>query len=256
MSTSVLYAALGTIFTFLMTVLGSAFVLIFGNVINKKAEKLFNGFAAGVMIAASVWSLIIPAVERVEQSGKTPALIITIGILSGIIFLVFCDFVIDGFLSKRSINENKGMFMTVFAVTLHNIPEGVAVAVAFVLATIEGESMLMASAVSLAIGIGIQNIPEGAAISIPMRTSGVSRSKAFFLGGLSGIVEPIFGIAAAFIFGFANAVLPFMLCFAAGAMLYVVAEELIPKAKDESSKVGTLGVMAGFLIMMILDISL
>lgn len=256
MSTSVLYAALGTGFTFLMTVLGAAIVLVFGNILSSRFEKLFNGFAAGVMMAASVWSLIIPAFERVVASGKNPVFVIIAGIISGIVFLLGFDLAFDIVLSKKRINYKKGMYMSVFAVTLHNIPEGVAVALAFVLAVMQNEKALMVAAVSLAIGIGIQNIPEGAAISIPMRSSGLSKTKSFILGSLSGIVEPIFGIAAVFIFGFANAVLPFMLCFAAGAMIYVVAEELLPNAKDEHSKIGTLGFMCGFLIMMILDISL
>lgn len=259
MPTAILNAFLGTFFTFLMTVLGAAIVLFFGNIITENTQKLFFGFASGVMIAASVWSLIIPAVEMIVQSGGTAWITASLGIVSGILFLILCD----GFLN-RMLHKNfdghlskKGMLMTVFAVTLHNIPEGIAVAVAFVLAATERSDALLLSAISLAIGIGIQNVPEGAAISLPLRTAGYSKKTSFLFGGLSGIVEPIFGVLAALTFGFALKLLPFMLCFAAGAMIYVATDELIPKSKgEEDSKIGTLGVMIGFIIMMILDITL
>lgn len=253
----ILYVAAGTGFTFLMTALGSAIVLAFGVSLGKKCENVFNGFAAGVMIAASVWSLIIPASERVINDGKNPVFILTVGILSGVLFLIICDWIIDKYLSHKTYNNsNKGIIMTVLAVTLHNIPEGIAVAVAFVLAVLENNDVLMASAISLAIGIGIQNIPEGAAISIPLKTAGVGKFRAFIIGSMSGAVELIFGILSVFVFGFAVVILPFILTFAAGAMIYVVSKELIPNSNEDDSFIGALGVIVGFLVMMILDISL
>lgn len=260
MKEALLYAALGTGFTFLMTVLGAAFVLFVKERISTFVEQLLFGFAAGVMIAASVWSLIIPAVERAEENGQIAWVITAIGILLGMLFLIifdrFFDDVFKGKL-KHNLKTQKGTVLTVVAVTLHNIPEGMAVGLSFALAADSGTPMLFASAVSLALGIGIQNIPEGAAISLPIKNEGVGRRKAFIMGALSGIVEPIFGILSVFVFAAVTRLMPVFLSFAAGAMLYVVADELIPKAKGNGdTKYGTIGVIVGFLTMMILDISI
>lgn len=260
MATSLLYAAMGTGFTFLMTVTGAAMVLFIKEEVHPAFEQIFFGFAAGVMIAASVWSLIIPAIERAEENGQTAWLVTTVGILLGVIFLIVFDRFFDKiFLTEigQRIRTRKGNMLMVLAVTLHNIPEGMAVGLSFALAVLGDTPMLFASAVSLALGIGIQNIPEGAAISLPIKNEGVKKGTAFLIGSLSGIVEPIFGVLVVLIVSFAKSIMPVLLSFAAGAMLYVVADELIPKAKGNgSNKFGTIGVIMGFLIMMILDITL
>lgn len=252
----------GLLIPFLGTVLGSAMVFFMKKEMNKKVEKLLLGFASGVMIAASVWSLLIPSIEMTEQQGNVGWIPAVVGFLLGIVFLLVLDSVIphmhlesekpEGIKSKL-----KKTTMMVLAVTLHNIPEGMAVGVTFAGTLLQDTGITMTGALALAIGIAIQNFPEGAIISMPLKSEGISKSKAFLYGSLSGIVEPI---AAIITILFTNAVvpiLPYLLSFAAGAMIYVVVEELIPESQaGEHSNIGTIGVAIGFAIMMILDVAL
>ncbi|NCB62945.1 MAG: ZIP family metal transporter [Clostridia bacterium] len=260
---AILWAAGGTGFTFLMTSLGAAMVFLFRREVGEKSQRIFLGFAAGVMIAASVWSLLIPAIEEAEAAGQIGWVPAAGGFVLGVLFLMSLDFVLphlhpgggepEGVKSKL-----KRTTLLVFAVTLHNIPEGMAVGLSFALAAQHGgDSALYAAAMALAIGIGIQNFPEGAAIALPLRQEGMSRTRAFLCGAASGLVELIFGILTVLVAGTITPLMPWLLSFAAGAMIYVVVEELIPEAHlGEHSNVGTLGVMGGFLIMMILDVAL
>lgn len=263
MKESVLYALGGTGFTFLMTSLGAAVVFFFRGEIKDGFQRVFLGFAAGVMIAASVWSLLIPAIEEAQQMGMIGWIPAAGGFAAGGLFLLFMDKMIPHIHQNTNTQEGlpahlKRTTMLVFAVTLHNAPEGMAVGVAFALAVREGaDPGALAAAIALAVGIGIQNFPEGAAISLPLRREGVSRTRAFLYGGASGIVEPIAGVLAALLASGAQKVMPWLLAFAAGAMVYVVVEELIPEANlNEHSHLGTFGVMGGFLVMMILDVAL
>lgn len=260
---AVLLAAGGTGFTFLMTTLGAAVVFFFKkNSESEKIERVFLGFAAGVMIAASVWSLLIPAIEEAESLGKIGWIPAAGGFVLGVMFLMGLDKLLPFFhpgLDREDGVKNglKRTTLLVFAVTLHNIPEGMAVGLAFALAAHNNSSVLLAAAIALAIGIGIQNFPEGAAISLPIRQSGTGRVKAFLYGAASGFVEPVFGVLTVLVAGTVVPLMPWMLAFAAGAMLYVVVEELIPEAHlNDYQHLGTFGVMAGFLIMMILDVAL
>ncbi len=237
-------------------------VFFMKNKINSKIEKLLLGFASGVMISASVWSLLIPALEMAKTQGKTEWLPATVGFLLGIVFLL----VLDSLIPHLHLNSDKPegikaklkkTTMMVFAVTLHNIPEGMAVGVTFAGALIGNSGITMAGAFALALGIAIQNFPEGAIISMPLKSEGMSKPKAFLCGALSGIVEPIGAIITIFLTSSVEAVLPYLLSFAAGAMIYVVVEELIPEAQEgEHSNIGTIGVAIGFVIMMILDVAL
>lgn len=260
---SLIFAATGTGFTFLMTALGSAVVFFFKKKMSKSVQRIFLGFAAGVMIAAAVWSLLIPAVEQAEAEGMIGWIPAAGGFVLGIIFLILMDNLTPhlhiGETKPEGVHTSmKRTSLLMMAVTLHNIPEGMAVGLSFALAAQEGLNFSSyMSALALAVGIGIQNFPEGAAISLPLRQEGMSRTRAFVYGALSGVVEPIFGITVVLIAGFIAPIMSWLLAFAAGAMMYVVVEELIPEANlGEHSNVGTLGVMAGFLIMMILDIAL
>ena len=229
---------------------------------NKKVEKILLGFASGVMIAASVWSLLIPSIEMTETQGKVVWIPATIGFLLGIVFLLVLDSVVphmhlesekpEGMKSKL-----KKTTMMVFAVTLHNIPEGMAVGVTFAGALAQNTGITMAGTFALAVGIAIQNFPEGAIISMPLKSEGVSKPKAFLYGTLSGIVEPISAIITILLTNAVVPILPYLLSFAAGAMIYVVVEELIPESQaGEHSNIGTIGVAIGFTIMMILDVTL
>ena len=259
-----LLALAGTGFTFLMTSLGAAVVFFFRGNIKDSVQRVFLGFAAGVMIAASVWSLLIPSIERAEEMGMIGWMPAAGGFVMGALFLLILDKVLphlhpdskkpEGLPSR--LNRTTMLF---FAVTLHNIPEGMAVGLAFALASqkMTEDPAAMASAVALAIGMGIQNFPEGAAISLPLKKEGFSSKKAFLFGSLSGIVEPVGGFLAAVIAVNVLPLMPWVLSFAAGAMIYVTIEELIPGAQEgEHSDAGTLSVMFGFLVMMVLDIAL
>ena len=249
-------------FIFLMTCLGSAMVFIFRNTSSGKIQQISMGFAAGVMIAASVWSLLIPAIEEAEAQGLTGWIPATGGFTLGVIFLLVLDNLIPHLHPQSGIREglatnSKRTTLLFLAVTLHNIPEGMAVALSFALAIQQNDPTMYTAAIALAVGIGIQNFPEGAAISIPLRQDGISTGKSFMIGCLSGVVEPIFGILTVLLAVWIAPIMPWLLSFAAGAMIYVVVEELIPAARlDERSHAGTLSVMAGFLLMMTLDVAL
>ena len=244
------WAALGTGFTFLMTTLGSAVVFFFSGEPRPKFQKAILGFAAGVMTAASVWSLLLPAIDQALAEGKLPGwLPAAAGMLLGVVFLAALDSLLPRLrrVPREDWRQNT-LLMT--AITLHNVPEGMAVGLAFALAA-EGEGL--AGAAALAMGIGIQNFPEGAAISLPLRQEGFSRSRAFWGGTLSGSVEPVFGVLVVLAAGAVHPLMPWLLSFAAGAMLYVVVEELVPQAH---SRAGTCGFVGGFLVMMVLDVAL
>jgi predicted divalent heavy-metal cations transporter len=253
---------IGLAIPFLGTTLGAAMVFLMKNKINNKIEKLLLGFASGVMIAASIWSLLIPAIEMSESQGKIAWVPATIGFLLGITFLLVLDSVIPHLHLKSDKPEGiksklKKTTMMVFAVTLHNIPEGMAVGVTFAGALTQNAGITMAGAFALAIGIAIQNFPEGAIISMPLKSEGMSKSKAFLYGTLSGIVEPIGAIITILLTNAVVPMLPYLLAFAAGAMIYVVVEELIPESQaGEHSNIGTIGVAIGFVVMMILDVAL
>lgn len=263
MGKAIIWAGVGTGFTFFMTTLGAGLVFFFKREAQANIQKVFLGFAAGVMIAASVWSLLIPAIEEAEANGKIGWIPAAGGFILGGLFLLILDTLLPHL--HPSINKTEGIqsgwkrtTLLVFAVTLHNIPEGMATGLAFALAAQHSnDPALFTAALALAIGIGIQNFPEGAAISLPLRQEGMSIRKAFLCGSLSGIVEPIFGILVTLIAYQIAPYMPWLLSFAAGAMIYVVVEELIPEAHlGEHSNQGTIGVMLGFLVMMILDVAL
>ena len=252
---------LGILIPFIGTTLGSAIVFLMKNTLNINVEKILLGLASGVMIAASVWSLIIPSIEMAGNQGIIEWIPATIGFVLGIIFLILTDRLILKIEDKLKENENNGCFrknvMLFLAVTLHNIPEGMAVGVAFAGALAGNTGMTTAGAISLAIGIAIQNIPEGAIISMPIKNIGIGKCKAFFYGLISGVVEPIASFITLLLISKINIILPYLLAFAAGAMIYVVTDELIPQTKEyNSSKIGIIGLTIGFLIMMILDVSL
>ncbi len=259
----VLWAAGGTGFTFIMTALGAAMVFFFRKSISSSVQRVFLGFAAGVMIAASVWSLLIPAIEEAESSGKIGWIPAAGGFLLGIVFLLLLDIILPhihpGASKPEGVHSSfKRTTLLILAVTLHNIPEGMAVGLSFALAGQHGgDPAAFSAACALALGMGIQNFPEGAAVSLPLRQEGLSAGKSFLYGSLSGLVEFIFGVLVVLIAGSIQPLMPWMLAFAAGAMMYVVVEELIPEAHlGEHSNIGTLSVMGGFMIMMILDVAL
>ncbi|MBE7005266.1 MAG: ZIP family metal transporter [Ruminococcaceae bacterium] len=241
------FAALGTLFTFSMTTLGAACVFLGAK---PRSREGLLGFAAGVMTAASVWSLLLPAIEQAEAQGTPAWLPAAGGVALGAAFLAALDALLlrlrggDGDAREHS---NALLFT---AITLHNIPEGMAVGLAFALA-VDGEGL--ASAAALALGIGVQNLPEGAAISLPLREMGQSRARSFWGGTLSGAVEPLFGVLAALAAALVRSGMPWLLSFAAGAMLYVVIVELVPQSNTRG---GVCGYMMGFLVMMTLDVAL
>ena len=248
---------LGIIIPFIGTILGSSMVFIMKNKINEKVEKLLLGFASGIMIAASIWSLLIPAIEMSIDQNKIAWLQATVGFILGILFLMLLDYIIP-FLKLKKVNKkNRKTAMMVLAVTIHNIPEGMAVGVAFAGVILGNSIVTLAGAFALAIGIGIQNIPEGTIVSMPLKSIGVKKKKAFLYGTLSGIVEPIAALITILLIKLVVPILPLLLSFAAGAMIYVVANELIPESQIGKYKnFGTIGLTLGFIIMMILDVAL
>ncbi len=244
------------------TLLGAATVFFLKGAMSDRLQKALLGFAAGVMIAASVWSLLIPAIEMEESSGGIAWLPAVVGFLLGIGFLLLLDTVIPHLHLNSDCPEGKpcGLgksFMLVLAVTLHNIPEGMAVGVVLA-GMIEGSTAVTAaSALALALGIAIQNFPEGAVVSAPLVSSGLSRRRAFLYGAASGVVEPIGAIVTILLTAFVTPILPYILSFAAGAMIYVVVEELIPESQSGThSNIGTVGAALGFALMMLLDVAL
>jgi ZIP family zinc transporter len=260
----VLQALLATIFTWFLTAVGAGAVFFFKDV-NKRLLNGMLGFAAGVMIAASYWSLLAPAIALAEEEGSLPAwLPVAFGFLLGGGFLWLVDRVLPHLHLGFPLSEAEGIktswqrsILLVLAITLHNIPEGLAVGVAFgaVANGIPGASL--AGAAALALGIGLQNIPEGTAVAAPLRREGMSRLKSFWFGQLSAVVEPIAGVIGAAAVVLARPILPYALAFAAGAMIYVVVEELIPESQlEQSTHIATFGTMMGFAVMMILDVAL
>ena len=254
--------AIALLIPFIGTTLGASMVFLMKNKINIKIEKLLLGFAAGVMMAASVWSLMIPSINMAEEQNIAKWLPATIGFLLGIIFLLVLDNIIPHLHLKSDKPEGmkaklKKSTMMVFAVTLHNIPEGMAAGVTLAGVMLGHTGITFAGTLALTIGIAIQNFPEGAIISMPLKGEGMSKTKAFLYGTLSGIVEPIAAIITILLTSAVVHILPYLLSFAAGAMIYVVVEELIPQSQvGEHSNIGTIGVAIGFIIMMILDIAL
>ncbi len=254
--------AVGILIPFLGTTIGAACVFFLKSEISPTLQRIFTGFAAGVMIAASVWSLLIPAMDLCEDMGRMGFLPALIGLFAGVFFLLL----MDSFVPHLHVGSDKPegaksslgkTAMLMLAVTIHNLPEGAACGAIFA-GVLKGHgTVTMAGAVTLAIGIAIQNFPEGAIISMPLRSEGNSRMKSFALGTLSGAVEPVGAVIAIVLANIVTPILPYMLAFAAGAMIYVVVEELIPEASQgEHSNVGTLSFAAGFALMMILDVAL
>ena len=254
--------AIGLLIPFLGTTLGSAMVFLMKDKINPKVQKLLLGFAAGVMIAASIWSLIIPSIDMAEEQGTISWLPAAIGFILGVGFLLLLDSIIPHLHLNSKKPEGikaklKNEIMMVLAVTLHNIPEGMAEGIVFAGMLVADSGITVASAFVLATGLAIQNFPEGAIISMPLKDEGMSKTKAFIYGTLSGIVEPIGAIITILLTTSVVPILPYLLAFAAGAMIYVVVEELIPESQEgEHSNIGTIGVAIGFVIMMVLDIAL
>lgn len=256
-------ALIATLFTWGLTALGAAMVFFF-KTINQKVLNSMLGFAAGVMIAASFWSLLKPAIEMAEESGTRGWLPAVIGFLAGGSFLFLVDKLLPHLHPGLSMDKAEGIktswqrsVLLVSAITLHNIPEGLAIGVAFGALANNPDAGLLAGAIALAIGIGLQNFPEGAAVSIPLRREGFSRLKAFNYGQLSGIVEPIAGVLGAYLVLSITPLLPYALSFAAGAMIFVVVEELIPTSqRGDDTDLSTVGAMLGFATMMLLDVAL
>lgn len=247
---------------FLGTALGAAMVFLMKGTMNRKIEKLLLGFASGVMIAASVWSLLIPSLEMAEGQGGISWIPAAVGFFLGILFLLLLDTMIPHLHldseKPEGVPSSIGRpMMLMLAVTMHNLPEGMAVGVTFAGALMGNTGITAAGAFALAIGIAIQNFPEGAIISMPLCSLGVSKTKAFVLGVLSGLVEPVGAILTIFLTGAIVPVLPYFLSFAAGAMIYVVVEELIPEAQSgEHTNIGTMGTAFGFVLMMVLDVAM
>ncbi len=253
---------IGVIIPFLGTILGAGTVFFFKGEMSARLQKALLGFASGVMIAASVWSLIIPAIEMSEQSGGVAWLPASVGFLAGIAFLLVLDMLIPHMHINSDEPEGRQSklgksFMLVLAVTLHNIPEGMAVGVLLAGAAAGSTSISITAALVLSLGIAIQNFPEGAVISAPLAGTGMSRRRAFMYGAVSGVVEPIGVLVTILLTAVVVPILPYILSFAAGAMVYVVVEELIPGSQaGEHSNIGTIGVALGFVLMMVLDIAL
>jgi ZIP family zinc transporter len=252
-----------TCFTWFLTALGAGLVFFF-RTIKKSVLNAMLGFAAGVMIAASFWSLLAPAIEMAEQSDSPPWIPAVVGFLLGGAFLRLVDILLPHLHLGMPTEAAEGIktkwrrsVLLVLAITLHNIPEGLAVGVAFGAVAADLPSATLAGAIALALGIGIQNFPEGAAVSIPLRREGMSRFKCFWYGQLSGLVEPLAGVLGAAAVLLMRSILPYALAFAAGAMIFVVVEELIPEAQTErETDVATMGAMLGFAVMMTLDVAL
>ncbi len=252
----------GLLLPFIGTMLGAACVFLIRKHMALRLQKALTGFAAGVMVAASVWSLLIPSIEMTGKEGLASILPATIGFLVGILFLLFLDEVVphQHIESNQSEGPKSHLSRTsklIFAITLHNLPEGMAVGVALAAAMEHSSNMPMAAAIALSVGIAIQNFPEGAIVSMPLHSAGNPRFKSFIIGTLSGIVEPIGAILTILIASLVLPILPYLLAFAAGAMIYVVVEELIPETQQGShSNIGTIGFSIGFILMMVLDVVL
>lgn len=258
-----LLALMATAYTWFVTALGAAMVFFFKS-INRKILNSMLGFAAGIMIAASFWSLLKPAIDMATERGDTPWIPAFFGFLAGGAFILIIDKVLPHLHLGLATDKAEGIHTTwqrsillVLAITLHNIPEGLAVGVAFGALARNPDLATLSGAVALAIGIGLQNFPEGAAVSIPLRREGFSRKKSFFYGQLSGFVEPVAGVIGAYLVLAIEPLLPWALSFAAGAMIFVVVEELIPESQaGNETDLSTVGAMLGFSVMMLLDVAL
>lgn len=247
-----LYCLFGIFIPLLGTCFGSFFVFFLKNKVSNKYNVIMTGFASGIMIAASVWSLIIPSVEMATDQNVISWLPASIGLFLGVLFLMIINNLADKVMQKN----NKNINMLVFSVTLHNIPEGMAVGVAIAGAMMKVDGMSFIAAMLLSIGIALQNIPEGAIISIPLKMRGEGKTKSFFYGVLSGAVEPVASIISILLLNIVVPALPYLLSFAAGAMIYVVVEELIPELSNgRKSNCGVVWFVVGFIIMMILDVA-
>ncbi len=252
----VLQALLATLFTYLVTALGASVVFFF-KTMNKKLLDVMMGFAAGVMIAASFWSLLSPAIELSIELGNNAWLTAAVGFLLGGIFIIGSDIALsrNGFIKGKGSSVKRVILLT-SAVTLHNIPEGLAVGVAFGCVALGVEGTSIFGAMMLAIGIGLQNFPEGVCVSMPLRREGVSRTKSFLIGQATGIVEPIAGVMGVLCALAVRSVLPLALTFSAGAMIAVVCSELIPESFKDNKTIAACGVLLGFVVMMVLDVAL
>ncbi len=257
-------AFIATLFTWGVTAVGASFVFFFKSV-SRVVLDMMMGFAAGVMIAASYWSLLAPAIEMTVESGGRPWLPAALGFMSGGLFLLAIDKVLPHLHMWQPRDKAEGIetgwkrsVLLVLAITLHNIPEGLAIGVAFGAVAVGAPGATLAGALALALGIGIQNLPEGTAVSVPLRREGFSRGRAFWYGQLSGAVEPISGVLGAALVVFLRPLLPFALAFAAGAMVFVVIEELIPESQaiEKHTDIATVGTLLGFTVMMVLDVAL
>lgn len=259
----ILQALIATLFTWGMTAIGAGLIFL-SKTVNRKVLDVMLGFAAGVMIAASFWSLLAPSIEMAENNGQIGWLPAAVGFLAGGAFLFGIDKLLPHLHLSLPIEEAEGVktswrrsVLLVLAITLHNIPEGLAVGVAFGAAAAGFDQALIPGAIALAIGIGLQNLPEGLAVAAPLRREGMSRSKSFLYGQISGMVEPIAGVLGAIAVIVMTPILPYALAFAAGAMIFVVVEELIPESQaGDNSDLATIGLLVGFTVMMILDVAL
>lgn len=261
MMSGVFCAFLGTLVTFSVTTLGAAGIFFVKKEISNNLQCGFLGFAGGVMIAASIWSLLLPGIDFAEQNGQIGWLVMSGGFLLGVIALLTGDYVMKRWYrvtDHQKITLRKSTGMLVMAITIHNIPEGMAVGLAFALAMQnKGNAALLSGAVALTIGIAIQNFPEGTAVALPLVKEGMGKRNAFFIASMTAVVEPVFGIMTAAFAGIVKTFMAVFLAFAAGTMIYVVVEELIPESHmGEEGKTGTLGFVVGFLVMMILDVAL
>lgn len=259
----VIFALIGTLFTFSVTTLGAFNVFFVKRRPSDDIQKVFLGFAGGVMVAASIWSLLVPGINAANENNQISWLVVSGGFIIGVIILLAADRLIKKKYEKimnrsKKVTLKKNTVMMILAITIHNIPEGIAVGLAFSLAAQDTMNTgLMSGAIALAIGIGIQNYPEGTAVALPLIGDGMSKKKAFLIGSMSAIVEPVFGVMAAALSSYIQPALPLLLALAAGTMIYVVVEELIPQAHmSEKDTIGTLGFIVGFLVMMILDVAL
>lgn len=265
MSITIFWAFVAAVCTWALTALGAAIVIFFKSP-KQSILNLMLGFSAGVMISASFWSLLQPAIERAQNTFKIPSyIVVTLGFLLGAIFIWISDKAVSHAVSKTNSGDyNKSsksnrVIMLIMSITLHNIPEGLAVGVAFGLLKEDFNPSALMGAISIAIGIGLQNFPEGAAVSLPLRREGHSRKKSFFYGQLSAIVEPIAAVIGAALVSTIETILPFALSFAAGAMIIVAVHELIPECqqnKSEQPYTATMGIISGFAVMMLLDVML
>ncbi|MAG13814.1 MAG: ZIP family metal transporter [Spirochaetales bacterium] len=258
----IVQALLATCFTWFVTAAGAGLVFFF-KTINKNVLDSMLGFAAGVMIAASFWSLLAPAIDLAESMDVASWVPAVVGFLAGGAFLWLADKLLPHLHPGMRVEDAEGIdsgwrrsVLLVLAITLHNIPEGLAVGVAFGALAAGIPSATLAGAVALAVGIGLQNFPEGTSVSVPLRREGMSRPKAFWYGQLSGVVEPVAGVLGAVAVILIRPILPYALAFAAGAMIYVVVEELIPESQGRRTDVATVGAMVGFAVMMSLDVAL